>query len=397
MYKLLLTDGFQQAVAFDFCGFLKTCVPGTKIAVKNVFVRRGVLLLTPKDTILLGGEVKNFRVNSTSDSSANNETPSTLNQVGIPSIPNYQQQPRNDKKELEVGNRMERTELLIEDAPYNSYHQTNQQQLPIDRQPHSIAKSSHSLHDKQSLTIAPTSSSSIAPFSYSPTVAALSSSSSSSRLNPIVSLCSPIVPTSPTEMMEMAYHEEEDENPLFPIDCNSPMLSEGLLSPNSPKQDRSFSNNSNQSRHENASQCLKYWKDLPLCPPSSQFRMHGFTKRVSVFQTSSDGTDFEVMIDFDDGVSPTADSAVVSSAFVVAFLGMSPADYNAIIQAVMDQKTVKKTKKEIINRFQNFQGVFWVEKKTSELIVTNNKGVDKTFTAEIVLVRFAEDDIIELC
>jgi len=125
--------------------------------------------------------------------------------------------------------------------------------------------------------------------------------------------------------------------------------------------------------------------------------MRGFAKRVLAFQTSRDESDFEVMIDFDDGVSPTPSSAIISSAVVTSFLGMSPADYNAIIQAVVDQKTVKKAKKEIINRFQSFQGVFWVEKKTCELIVTSSKGAEKSFLAEIALVGFAEDDIIELC
>eukprot|EP01040_Poterioochromonas_malhamensis_P015181 gene15181-16950_t len=68
--KLLLTDGHQQVVGIDLGevlfrhvsrgGHNKNVSAGSKIAVKNVFIRRGALILTPASCIFLGGEVKNL-------------------------------------------------------------------------------------------------------------------------------------------------------------------------------------------------------------------------------------------------------------------------------------------------------------------------------------------------
>lgn len=124
--------------------------------------------------------------------------------------------------------------------------------------------------------------------------------------------------------------------------------------------------------------------------------MRGTADRVLVFQTSSDGNEFEVMISFDDGFSPDPVPAIVCTSVVTTFLGMSPADYSAILGA-LDQKSVKKTKNEVVCRFRSFQGVFWVEKQLSELIVTKGKGSSSKLIADMVLVDYAEDDAVQLC
>ena len=63
--KLLLTDGVKEVIGMEYRnvdGFNVDIKLGTKIAVKEVRVRRGILLLTNENCIVLGGICKQLEL-----------------------------------------------------------------------------------------------------------------------------------------------------------------------------------------------------------------------------------------------------------------------------------------------------------------------------------------------
>lgn len=106
-----------------------------------------------------------------------------------------------------------------------------------------------------------------------------------------------------------------------------------------------------------------------------------------------------MLIELDDGTGPEGVVlAQVSSQLVAAFLGLSPADYQAIMEG-LDGPAAKRTKKDLMDRFMHFHGIFWVEKVdlTDDGRGSNKK--KKVAKPEILLVGYADDarSILQLC